>query len=105
MIDVIKRTLLAGVGAAVVTKEKIESSLEEFVRQGKVSSEEARKMAQKISEEGRHEFEEASRTLGERIRELLNRSDEQTRARLAVLEARIQILEEQAAAPKRSTDS
>jgi polyhydroxyalkanoate synthesis regulator phasin len=47
MIDVIKKTLLAGVGAAVVTKEKAEAALEDFVRQGKVSSADARIMAEK----------------------------------------------------------
>ena len=34
MIDLLKKTLLAGVGAAVVTKERIEASLDEMVRAG-----------------------------------------------------------------------
>ena len=45
MIDTVKKALLAGVGAAVVTKDKIEHALDEFVRQGKVSADEARAMA------------------------------------------------------------
>jgi len=52
MIDTIKKTLLAGVGAAVVTKDKVEAALEDFVKQGKVSSGEARAMAEKIAAEG-----------------------------------------------------
>ena len=35
MIDSIKKTILAGVGAAVVTKEKAQAGLEEFVKQGR----------------------------------------------------------------------
>ena len=35
MIDTIKKTILAGVGAAVVTKDKVQAGLEDFVKQGK----------------------------------------------------------------------
>jgi polyhydroxyalkanoate synthesis regulator phasin len=93
MIDVIKKTLLAGVGAAVITKEKVENALGEFVKQGKVSAEEARTMAGKIADQGRQEFEEASQNLSTKIKDLLKRTDEQTQARLAALEARVTDLE------------
>ncbi len=93
MIDVIKKTLLAGVGAAIVTKEKVEGALGDFVKQGKVSAEEARAMAAKIADQGRQEFEEASQNLSAKIKELLKRTDEQTQARLAALEARVTDLE------------
>ena len=93
MIDVIKKTLLAGVGAAVITKEKVESALGDFVKQGKVTAEEARTMAQKIADQGKQEFEEASQSLNTRIKDLLKRTDEQTQARLAALEARVTDLE------------
>ena len=99
MIDLIKKTLLAGVGAAVVTKEKVEDALGDFVRQGKVSAADARIMAEKIAEQGRKEFETMSQTLGGKIKESLARSDEQTQARLAALEARVQALEQKPAAP------
>ena len=95
MIDVIKKTLLAGVGAAVVTKEKAEAALEDFVRQGKVSSADARIMAEKIAEQGRREFDEMSQTLGAKIKSMLDRSDAATTARLAALEQRVLALESQ----------
>jgi polyhydroxyalkanoate synthesis regulator phasin len=93
MIDVIKKTLLAGVGAAVITKEKVESALGDFVKQGKVTADEARTMAQKIADQGKQEFEEASQSLNAKIRDLLKRTDEQTQARIAALEARVTDLE------------
>lgn len=79
MIDVIKKTLLAGVGAAVITKEKVEDALGDFVKQGKVSAEEARTMAGKIADQGKQEFEEASQNLSSKIKELLNRSTNRLR--------------------------
>jgi len=93
MIDLIKKSLLAGVGAAVVTKEKVEHALQDYVRQGKVSASEARAMAERIAEQGRQEFDQLSSQLGDKIREFTKRSDEATQARLAALERRVQDLE------------
>ena len=99
MIDLIKKTLLAGVGAAVVTKEKVEETLADFVRQGKVNAADARIIAEKIAEQGRHEWEEASAKLGAKFKEYAARSDEATKARLTELEQRVRVLEEKLTPP------
>ena len=99
MIDLIKKTLLASVGAAVVTKEKLEKSLDEFVREGKVSTNDARIMAEKILEQGRREFDEACAHLGSKLREMTPRADEPTMATLAALEKRVRVLEEKLTPP------
>jgi polyhydroxyalkanoate synthesis regulator phasin len=99
MIDLIKKTMLAGVGAAVVTKEKVEQVMGEFVKDGKVSAGDARIMADKIAEQGRREFDEMCARLGTRLRETTAHGDEATQARLAAMELRIRILEEKLAPP------
>jgi len=93
MIDTLKKTLLAGVGAAVVTKEKVEAALGDFVAQGKVTATDARKMASKIADEGKEEFEKASADLNRKLKQLLARTDKETQQRIADLEARIAALE------------
>ncbi len=93
MIDSIKKTILAGVGAAVVTKEKVQAGLEEFVRQGKVNAADAQAMAEKIAQDGKREFESASAKLGDTIRELLAFSGDKHLARIEALEARVSALE------------
>lgn len=98
MIDVIKKTLLAGVGAAVITKDKVEAALGDFVKQGKVSSVEARAMAEKIAADGRREFETLSHELGEKLRDKFAGIDQQAQQRLDALEARVAALERAAAA-------
>jgi polyhydroxyalkanoate synthesis regulator phasin len=98
MMDVIKKTLLAGVGAAVITKEKVEAALDEFVKQGKVSSGEARAMAEKIAADGRREFETMSKQLNDLLREGLMREDKKTQDRIQALEARIAALEQRGTA-------
>lgn len=98
MIDIIRKTLLAGVGAAVVTREKVESALGEFVKQGKVSSAEAREMAGRIADEGRREFDRMTEELDSRLRTLLDGVDGQAQRRLDAVEARLASLEKAAAA-------
>lgn len=93
MFDLIKKTLLAGVGAAVVTKEKVQDTLEDYVRQGKLKADDARIIAEKIAERGRREFEEMSQQASAKASELFNRQDGAVTARLAALEARVAALE------------
>ena len=93
MIDTLKKTLLAGVGAAVVTTEKIEAALDDFVKQGKVTATDAREMAMKIASDGRKEFDQVSEQLSGRIKELIARFDATTKERLDALEARVAALE------------
>ena len=102
MIDTLKKTLLAGVGAAVITKDKVEAALEDFVAKGKVSAADARKMAEKIARDGREEFDQMSDQLGTKIKDVLARMDSKTQERLAALEARVETLEKKAARTRRS---
>ena len=94
MIDLIKKTVLAGIGATIVTKEKIEVVLQDLVKQGKVSTDEARVLAAKIADEGRKEWETTSKDLTERIRELLAKADFANKTEVAQLQRRIDLLEE-----------
>jgi polyhydroxyalkanoate synthesis regulator phasin len=99
MIDAIKKTLLAGVGAAVITKEKAEAVLQDLVRQGKVSADDARGLAEKIADQGRREFEDASNRLGGKIDEMFSRFSRSTQARIDALEFRVHLLENKISPP------
>ena len=99
MIDTIKKALLAGVGAAVITKERAESALGDLVKQGKISTGDARIMAEKIVEQGRREFDEMGGRLNEKFHELVNTADSNAQSRINALEDRVRQLEEKLAAP------
>ena len=103
MIDLVKKSLLAGVGAALITKDRIETALGEFVDQGKVSATEAREMAEKIAAQGRREFEQLSREVEAQLRQKFTGPDAVTRARLEALEARVTALERAAEATATAT--
>jgi polyhydroxyalkanoate synthesis regulator phasin len=93
MIESFKKTVLAGLGAAVVTGDRVQERLEEFVKQGKITAAEARAMGEKIAAEGRQEFDKASAKVGDKVRELLAYADGKHLGRIEALEARIAALE------------
>jgi len=93
MIDLIKKTVLAGVGAAALTKEKGEEALGELVDKGKLSATEAKETAEKIAEDGKREFESATHQLQEKFDELLSRAGFNQSKRIDELETKIGDLE------------
>jgi polyhydroxyalkanoate synthesis regulator phasin len=60
MIDLLKKTLLTGVGVAALTKEKIEELAKAFVEKGKISEQEGKVLVDDLiarSEEAREAFQ------------------------------------------------
>jgi len=93
MIDAIKKTMLAGVGAAVITKEKAEAAFADWVKKGKISAEDAKSMASKLADEGRAEFERSSAETKQTVRELLDKAGVGQKDRIDALEKRLLALE------------
>lgn len=71
MIDSLKRTLYAGLGASVLTAEKLDSALQELVDRGKLSAEDARETVRKVSEESKQEYHQVSQSFKESVEEVL----------------------------------
>lgn len=93
MLDTIKKTILTGIGAAVVTREKVQGAFDDLVAQGKVTAADAKTLAEKISADGKREFESASDKVSHEVHHLLNKSAEVTQKRLSELEARLKAIE------------
>lgn len=93
MIELIKKSMLAGVGAAVVSKESAEKALSGLVEKGKISTSEAREVADKIVEEGRAEYEKARTEMEGWFEDMLRKGKVATQSDVAKLEARVAALE------------
>lgn len=93
MIDSLKKTLYAGLGATVVTAEKIEAVLQELVEKGKLSADDAKATAERISKESKKEFEEAQSSLRSLFDELLHKAPVAMKKDLEVLEKRLDTIE------------
>lgn len=98
MLDLLKKTIFAGIGAAVVTKDRVEKTLNELVEQGKITRDEAQKMAEKIAADGKAEFEKTKEEVAQNIQRAFGREKAISENEFRKLETRVSILEEKEAA-------
>ena len=100
--DYAEETLLAGVGAVVLTKERVDELVDELANKGKLTREDARELMDGMVGRWRGDAvrlgERASSTLGGVLRELglvTRREYEELELRLAQLEHRLGLVERQ----------
>ncbi len=105
MIDTFKKVFLAGLGASVATKEKIEASLNDLVEKGRISKDEAEEAASKIVDEGKAEFESAKGDFNSFIEGMMERGNFASIKRVEALEARLAAVEAQLAEHAASPDA
>lgn len=98
MLDLLRKTVFAGIGAAVTTKERVQSMLNELVEQGKLTQEEAERMAEKIARDGKAEFERTKEEISSNLQSMFGKEKMVTESEFRRLELRVSILEEKEAA-------
>lgn len=98
--DLIERTFLVGMGAAALTKDKVQELVEEFVRRGQISGDEGRDMVDRLvsrsRDEARSALKRADSSLQAAYREmgLVTKPElEDMDFRLRQIEHRVQLLE------------
>lgn len=101
MFGIFKKSLFAGLGLTVVTKEKLESVLERLVEQGKMSREEAEKMGRELLESGEKQWTDFESGLEETVRRFLENMDicragdlKEVEKQIKALDLRLKALEE-----------
>ncbi len=106
--DLIERAFLVGMGAAALTKDRVQSIADELVHRGQLSGEEGKDMVEKLvarsREEARSALQKADSSMQGTYRNLglvTKREAEDVEFRLRQLEHRVQLLE--AAADKQQT--
>jgi polyhydroxyalkanoate synthesis regulator phasin len=93
MIDALKKAMLAGLGAAVLTKEKAEAALADWVRQGKISADEAKEMVARLTEQGKVEFDSAAKDVQRSVKDLMEQAGIGQKGRLDSMEKRLLAVE------------
>jgi len=104
--DLIERTFLVGVGAAALSKDRIQGLVEEFVRRGQLTGDEGREMVDRVVSRSRTEAQSALKkadlSLHGAYRDMglaTRREMEDVEFRLRQLEHRIGLLEAKADSP------
>lgn len=101
MLDMLQKGLLTGLGVAVVTREKIMAATSTLVREGKISKEEADKLASELLEAGRKQWQEIQEMIAASLRGGLETMDigshkeiRDAKERLENLEKRLALIED-----------
>ncbi|MBN2123164.1 MAG: phasin family protein [Deltaproteobacteria bacterium] len=92
MFELIKKSLLAGLGAAVVTKEKVEETTKKLVDEGKISMEEAEKLSKELLESGQAQWQELQSKITAAVKKAVSSLDLAARKDLEALEEKVEDL-------------
>ena len=103
MIDIIKKTYLAGLGLASLTGEKIEEIVEELIKKGEVAEKDRKKIIDELISKGREQREQLSESVKDTVQKVVYELKIPRRDQYEALLKRIEELENAAkpkAAPK-----
>lgn len=93
--DLFKQFFTLGLGAAVITKEQIEKSVETLVKKGEVSTNESKELVNQWLEKGEQARQEIDDIVKTRVNQVLSSLDIVTKEDYQELERRIEALEKQ----------
>ena len=83
MINSLKKVMLAGVGAALITREKAEETLNDFVQQGRINAADAKALARQLAKDGKKEFASVRSDVEDKLLNLAQQAGSQAQARIA----------------------
>ena len=98
MIDLMKKTLLTGVGLAAMTKEKVEEVAREIAHAAQLSSEKGQAFVDEAVAKADKARQDLEATVQRMVNEALKKTDLPTHDDIAQLSARIEKLEQTLAA-------
>lgn len=93
MIDLMKKTLLTGVGLAALTADKVEELAREFVKSAQLSSEKGQEFIKEVTQRAEKARTDLEATVRRVVNDSLRKTDLATHDDVSRLEARIAELE------------
>lgn len=94
MLELIRKSLLAGLGAGVITKEKAETAIKDLVEQGKLKAEDSKQLVDRLLGSGAKQWEEVQAGVSEAVRKGLDGADVARKSQVEALTRRIESLEQ-----------
>lgn len=94
MLDLIRKSLLAGLGAGVITKEKAEEAIRDLVAQGKLKAEDSKQLIDRLLGAGTKQWEEIQTGVADAVRRALDGADVARGSQVEALTRRVENLEQ-----------
>jgi polyhydroxyalkanoate synthesis regulator phasin len=97
MLEDVKKGLMTGLGAIILTKEKIEKITQKLVDEAKLNKEDARKLQKELLESGQHHWDHLTDSLSNLIKKGTDRLESSTKKEVLELKEKIEHLEKRVA--------
>ncbi len=97
MLDIIKKSIYLGLGAATVTKEKIETLIDELVEKGQLTKDDKPKVVQDILDKIEKEEKEIKTKIDSTVKETMNKIGIVAKSDYDILLKRVEELEKKIA--------
>jgi len=97
MLDLIKKSIYLGLGAATVTKEKIETLIDELVEKGQLTKDDKPKVVQDIFDKIEKEEKEIKTKIDSTVKETMNKIGIVAKSDYDILLKRVEELEKKIA--------
>ncbi|MBN1849695.1 MAG: phasin family protein [Deltaproteobacteria bacterium] len=97
MLDDVKKGLLTGLGAVVLTKEKIEKIVQKLVDEAKLNKEDARQLQKDLLESGQSQWDRMTDAFSEFTKKATDRLEGSTKKEVHALKEKIDHLEKRVA--------
>jgi len=94
MFDLIKKTMLAGVGFAAMTKDKVEQVIKEYIEKGEITEKEGKDLLNEFMQKSEHARKDMETRLEEMIQGVLKRMKIATQDDIKAIDERIKVLEQ-----------
>jgi len=91
--DFIKKSMLAGIGLAVLTKEKAEKTVDELIKKGELTKKEGKETIKEFTEKSKEFKEDLTKKVEKTVADTIERLNIPTRKELAALKSKIEKME------------
>ncbi len=103
--DVIERTLLVGLGAAALTKDRAQKVVDDFVRRGQLSAEEGRDMVESLASRSRDEARSVLKSADSSVQTVFRELGIASRREVEDVDFRLRQIEHRLTLLERESDS
>lgn len=93
MLEEIRKGLLSGLGAVLLTKEKVEEATLRLVKEAKISKEDAKNLADELFQAGTRQWSEMEASLSKTLRKAVENLDIASKKELHGLKSKVGKLE------------
>ncbi|MBW2545261.1 MAG: phasin family protein [Deltaproteobacteria bacterium] len=91
--DFIKKSMLAGVGLAALTREKLEKTVDELIKKGEMTEKEGKEAIEELTEKSKEFKKELTKKVEKTVSDIIARLDIPTRKEFAALKSKIEKME------------